>query len=97
VGGVMLARTVGEQGEAEACKLPLLWEADDDDFGRATTPVAICGRVQVIPAMSSTQVCVEIAQPAKAAETAAPSQTGRDIPAGKDIQDVGRCGGKRNR
>jgi hypothetical protein len=49
-----------------------------DDGRRVATPVAICAGVRVVPVNSATR---EIAQPAEAAETVAPSQTGWGVPA----------------
>jgi hypothetical protein len=40
--------------------------------------------MRVVPATSATRVHEETAQSAEAAETAAPSQTGRDVPAAKE-------------
>jgi hypothetical protein len=52
-----------------------------DDGRRAATPVAICCGLQVMPVTSATR---ETVQPAEAAETVAPSQTGWGVPAARE-------------
>ncbi len=52
-----------------------------DDSRRAATPVAICAGLR---AMLVTSGARETAQPAEAAETVVPSQTGRGIPAARE-------------
>jgi hypothetical protein len=52
-----------------------------DDGRRATTPLAICAGLRAMPVTSAAW---ETAQPAEAAETVAPSQTGWDVPAARE-------------
>jgi len=61
------------------------WErrCDADDSGQAMS-LDICAGVMVMPATPAAQVREETTQSAEAAETATPSQTGRDEPAAKE-------------
>jgi hypothetical protein len=54
-----------------------------DNGGRTASPVRISAGVRAMPATSAARVHEETAQLAEAAETVAPSQTGRNVPAAR--------------